>query len=154
MKKGICLILTALCLLGLTACGETVQVTPDMQQVYDAMKDQLPAMEIFPAEVVLDAYGIESADCKQMVVSSYYDGADTAEIWLIEATDAAAAEEILELVQMRLTSLTDQFRNYDAAAYQLVKDAEPIIHGNCIALIVAEEAEDLIRIYKDAAQLK
>ena len=154
MKRLLTVLLAVLLVLGLTACGGPAEVTPDMQQVYQTMKDKLPEMVLYTEDVVLDAYGIEAESCKQMVVSSYYDGVQAAELWLIEAADAEAAKEIAELVRMRLTSLQNQFSSYDAAAYQLVKDAEPIIHGNCIALIVAEDAEDLIQIYKDAAQLK
>lgn len=153
MKKLICFILTLTCLLGLTACGGNEGVTPDMQKVYSSMQDKLPAMEPFTAEAVLNAYGIKSEDCKQMVVSSYYDGAATAEIWLIEAVSETAAQQIKTLAQNRLNSMGEQFRSYDAKAYQLVQDAQLITHGNCISLIVAEDASSLAQIYNTAAQL-
>ena len=154
MKKLLCILLIVTCFLGLTACGGAAEVIPDMQQVYDSMKDKLPEMEPFSADYVLNSYGIDSASCKQMVVSSYYDGADTAEIWLIEAADEAAAQELKSLVKTRLDSMEAQFASYDQAAYQVVKDAQLITHGNCIALIVAEDVDALTQIYKDAAQLK
>lgn len=153
MKKLICLILTVTCLLGLAACGGNAGVTPDMQKVYSDMAGKLPAMEPFTAEAVLNAYGIKAEDCKQMVVSSYYDGAATAEIWLIEASDETAAEQIKTLAQNRLNSMGEQFRSYDAKAYQLVENAQLITHGNCLALIVAEDAASLAQIYNTAAQL-
>ena len=153
MKKLICIALTLACLLGLSACGGSQGVTPDMQQVYTSMADKLPAMDPFTPEAVLNAYGIKAEDCKQMVVSSYYDGAATAEIWLIEASGEAAAEQIKTLAENRLKSMGEQFRSYDAKAYQLVENAQLITHGNCLALIVAEDAAGLAQVYNTAAQL-
>ena len=158
MKKLICILMIAACFFCLTACGgdggEGKAAAPDMEKVYAAMEDKLPVMAPFSAEAVLNYYGIESADCKQMVVSSYYDGADTAEIWLVEAVDAATAKEIEELAQTRLDSMKEQFQSYDPEAYAVVKEAQLIAHGNCVALIAGEHSDDLVQIYKDAANLK
>ena len=157
MKKFVCILLIVTCFLGLTACGDnggTTETVPDMQTVYDAMRDQLPAMEPFSAEAVLNSYGIESTDCKQMVVSSYYDGAATAEIWLVEAVDEETAKEIKAFADTRLSSMQEQFQSYDPEAYAVVKDAQLITHGNCIVLIAGEHSDDLVQIYKDAAKLK
>lgn len=154
MKKLIAMLLTAACLLGLTACGGGDGVVPDMTQVYTSMQDSLPAMVPFSADAVLNAYGVKTADCKQMVVSSYYDGAATAEIWLIEAVSPEALETVKGLAQNRLTSMGEQFRSYDAKAYELVQKAELIVHGNCLALIVAENVDEIASMYKAAAQLK
>lgn len=153
MKKIISLLLILTCLLGLTACSESAGVVPDMTAVYTSMQEKLPEMEPFSADSVLNAYGVKSEDCKQMVVSSYYDGAITAEIWLIEAVSEDALQSVKTLAENRLTSMGEQFRSYDAKAYDLVQKAELIVHGNCMALIVAENADELTAIYNTAAEL-
>ena len=141
-------------LVSMTACGGSAGVVPNMNDVYASMKAHFPEMEPFNADSVLNAYGVKSEDCKQQVVCSYYDGTDTAEIWLIEAVSADALASIKALAESRLSSMGSQFQTYDAKAYALVEKAELITHGNCLALIVAEDAEELASIYKTAADLK
>ncbi len=154
MKKLLCGILAAMLLISMAACGSSAGVVPNMDDVYASMKEHLPEMEPFNADSVLNAYGVKSEDCKQQVVCSYYDGADTAEIWLIEAVSTDALASIKALAENRLNSMGSQFQSYDPKAYELVEKAELITHGNCLALIVAEDVEELVSIYKTAADLK
>ncbi len=154
MKKIVCGFFAVLLMLSLAACeGNRAGVTPNMESVFASMAEQLPEIAPFDAENVFDAYGVKPADCKQEVVISYYDGSCTAELWLIEAVDEEAAQSIHTLAQARLDSMGAQFRTYDAAAYALVQEAKLFTHGNCVVLIVAENAAALLEIYETAAAL-
>lgn len=154
MKKILCLILAALLIMSMAACGSSAGTTPDMNAVFASMSEKLPEMEPFSPDSVLNAYGVKSTDCVQEVVASLYDGSQTAEIWLIEAVSADALKTIKTLAENRLSSMGAQFQTYDAKAYALVQEAELITHGNCLCLIVAEDAAALADIYKTAAELK
>ena len=124
-----------------------------MDVVFSSMADLLPDAVSFDAESVFNAYGVDPTSCKQEVVISYYDGSRTAELWLIEAVDETAAASIKALAQTRLDSLGAQFRSYDAAAYALVQEAKLLTHGNCVVMIVSENADALLGIYQTAAEL-
>lgn len=154
MKQLVSGLLALLLMLSLVACTDnTVGVTPNMASVFASMADQLPEAEPFDAESVFNAYGVEPDACKQQVVISYYDGSRTAELWLIEAVDAETAKSIQTLAQTRLNSMGSQFRSYDAAAYALVQEAKLFTHGNCVVMIVSENADALLDIYQTAAEL-
>ena len=152
MKKLICFVLCTVLCLTMVACGQKEAkdsgVTPDMQTVYEDMKPYLPEdASLYNAEFVFNAYGVKSEDCKQQVVLSYYDGAVTAELWLIEAVSKDALTSIKKLAETRLDSMTEQFKNYDPKAAALCEDAELFTHGNCLVLMVSDNAQQLLEIY-------
>lgn len=157
MKKLICvLVLLTLCM-SLAACGgkkaENPGVTPDLQAVYADMAPYLPDDAFaYDQEFVFNAYGVKPDDCKQQVVMSYYDGNVTAEVWLIEAVSKDALRAIKELAEIRLDSMTQQFQSYDAKATKLCEDAELFTRGNCLVLIVSEQAGRLLEVYNTAAK--
>ena len=154
MKRLVIGLIALLLVFSLSACTDTsAGVTPDMDAVLSSMANQLPDALPFDAESVFNAYGVDPASCKQEVVISYYDGSCTAELWMIEAVDEAAAESIKTLAQSRLDNLGSQFRSYDAAAYALVQEAKLLTHGNCVVMIVSENADALLNIYQTAAAL-
>ncbi|MBQ9861957.1 MAG: DUF4358 domain-containing protein [Clostridia bacterium] len=154
MKRLLSGLLAFLLILSLSACADdSTGVTPNMETVFASMADQLPEALPFDAESVFNAYGVEPAACKQEIVISYYDGNCTAELWLIEAVDQEKAESIKALAEARLESMGSQFRTYDAAAYALVGEAKLFTHGNCVVMIVSENADALLDIYQTAAEL-
>ena len=72
MKQLLSGLLALLLILSLGACADnSVGVTPNMESVFALMADQLPEALPFDAESVFNAYGVESAACKQEVVVSY-----------------------------------------------------------------------------------
>ena len=154
MKRLMSLLLVIMLMVSLTACGgndSANAVAPNMQTVFEAMSANLPddAMA-FDADYVFNAYGVKAEDCKQQVVVSYYDGAVTAEIWLIEAVSQDALNAIKALAQSRLESMQEQFQSYDPKAYALTQDAQLFTEGNCLVFVVSENADALVSVYKSA----
>lgn len=153
-------------LLSMTACGskkeETVEnkddnkqeeniVAPDMQKVFAAMAEYLPEDgAAFDSEYVFNAYGVKPDDCKQQVVMSYYDGAATVELWLIEAVSEDALSGIKELAEARMISMCEQFSSYDSSAYEVAKNAKLITEDNCLVLIASENVDELLDVYYDS----
>ena len=152
MKKLICVLLAVMLLMMLTACGkEKTKTPPDMNDVFHSMKPYLPEdAEPFGAEYVFDAYGVKPEDCEQQVVLSYYDGAETAEIWLIEAVSKDALQTVHQMADARIDAMCDQFQSYDPAALILAEDAELFTEGNCLVLIISDNAQQLLDIYHSA----
>lgn len=151
MKKLICAVLALMLLVSLTACGgqkKEEAAAPNMQSVYESMKSYLPSDAVaFDGDYVFNAYGVKPEDCKQQVIISYYDGAVTAELWLIEAVSKDALKSIKALADSRLLSMCEQFQSYDAKAYALAMDAKLVTEGNCLIFIVSENVDALWDIY-------
>lgn len=152
MKRLLCLTLAILLLVSLTACGgeKKAAKVPDMQAVYAKMAQSLPAdaAQPFDSEYVFNAYGVKPEDCKQQAVTSYYDGAVTAEIWLIEAVSNEAAQRIHGLAKDRMLSMCEQFQSYDPQAYAVAKNAKLYTEGNCVVLLAADNVDALWDIYR------
>lgn len=151
MKKLICIVVAMLLMISMTACGGEGAAAPDMQTVFASMAQYLPAdAAAFDSEYVFNAYGVKPEDCKQQVVISYYDGAVTAELWLIEAVSKDALNTIKGLADSRLESMQEQFQSYDAQAYALAQNAQLFTEGNCLVFVVSENADQLVSVYKSA----
>ena len=167
MKKIIALALACMLLCACTTQpGQTTapttqpdQTTAPMVLDLEAIFAQMAAatqeeMTAIKPERLLDLYGIDQADCLEVYVYSYNSGMMAAEVWLIRAASPEAQARLKTLAENRLSSMGAQFQTYDAKAYALVQEAELITHGNCLCLIVAEDAAALADIYKTAAELK
>lgn len=154
MKRLISVLLAMMLLVSMTACGgkdSTNAAAPNMQTVFEAMSEYLPDdANAFDGDYVFNAYGVKPEDCKQQVVVSYYDGAVTAEVWLIEAVSQDTLNGIKALAQSRLESMQEQFQSYDPKAYALAQDAQLFTEGNCLVFVVSENAEQLVNTYKSA----
>ena len=153
MKRYIALLL-ALLLLCLCGCGKEnapADISIDVQSVYDSMVDTLPEMLPMDETMMLNFCGIKAEQCKQAVVAVCSDGLRADEIWLIEAKDAAALEELKSLADGRLTRKGEESITYSPEQYEVVQKAEVITAGNYLAVIVSPDVEKLAEIFNQAA---
>ncbi len=160
MKKWI--LLTFALLLCLSAC--TPQPAPtttalqapeklDMEQVYTRIiKDlSMPEMMLLGADQMLDYCGIQSADCRQAVVSICADGLRTDEIWLIEAVDADALARLKTAAENRLQQKADESKSYSPEQYAVVQKAQTISSGNYLAVLVSPDVDAMAAAFRAAA---
>lgn len=165
MKKCILYVLTAVLLLGLTACGGEAQSTtppatqpttsaapvpPDMQSLYQTLSAQMPEMIPLDADMLLNFCGIQAEDCTQVCAAICADGLRTDEIWLIEAADEAALERITALAENRLQIKGEESITYSPEQYAVVEKAQIITDGLYFALIVSPDADDLAELFRGA----
>lgn len=156
MKKSlICVVLALVMVLGMAGCGgEKAPEAPknvDMQKVYEGYTESLPEMSLMDETMMLNFCGIKKSDCKQCVVSVSSDGLRADEIWLIEANDEAAAENLEKLANTRLERKGEESITYSPEQYEIVKKAQVIRNGNYLAMIVSPDVEKLADAFRSAA---
>ena len=152
MKKYIALLLAVLmlCLAGCGGKDQTKNVI-DVQSVYDSMADVLPEMLPMDEAMMLNFCGIKAEQCKQVVVAVCSDGLRADEVWLIEAVDEGALEELKNLADGRLTRKGEESITYSPEQYEVVKKAEVITAGNYLAVLVSPDVDALVKIFNEAA---
>jgi len=154
MKKYIALLLAVLmlCLAGCGGKDQTKNVI-DVQSVYDSMADVLPEMLPMDEAMMLNFCGIKAEQCKQVVVAVCSDGLRADEVWLIEAVDEGALEELKSLADGRLTRKGEESITYSPQQYAVVEKAELLQQGRFIALLVSPDSAQLAKVFRKEAGL-
>ncbi len=143
MKKLLVLIL-ALCLaLSVAACGKSITVSA--QEIYDALAKTvaLPEMLTLDEALMLDYCGIDAAKTTGAKVVICADSLKTDEVWIIEAADEAAADEIVELAKTRLTKKGEESIKYSPEQYAVVQQAQVLRSGKYVMLLVSPDAQNM-----------
>ena len=156
MKRIYALILVFVMALSLAACGDAdsgSEQSVDLNALYAAMEETLPEMiRMEDPDTVLNFFGIRSEDCVQMVTAICADGLRTDEVWLIEAKDAQALERIRTLAENRITAKEDETIVYSPEQYAVVEEAELLVQGNYLALLVNPDVETLKANFLEAVE--
>lgn len=160
MKRVIAMILAAMMLLSLAACGsgtpaetqapatEQAEKEPaNMEKIYGSMAEQMPEMIVMDETTMLNFCGIQAQDCVQVVAAISADGLITDEVWLIEARDAEALEKLIALAENRLQMKGEESITYSPEQYAVVQEARIITEGLYMALIVSPDVESLAGIF-------
>lgn len=156
MKRLIALALALMLLCALAGCGakepeKKADVQMDVQSVYDSMVSVMPEMLAMDEMMMLNFCGIEAEMCEQAVVSVCFDGLRADEVWLIEAKDADALEELEALAKSRLERKGEESITYSPEQYEVVQKAEVLTAGNYLAVLVSPDVDALVEIWEQAA---
>ena len=153
MKRFVALLLAVLtlCLAGCGGKDTGSDVQMDVQAVYDSMVPVLPEMLPMDEMMMLNFCGIEAEMCEQAVVSVCFDGLRADEVWLIEAKDADALEELEALAKSRLERKGEESITYSPEQYEVVQKAEVLTAGNYLAVLVSPDVDALVEIWEQAA---
>lgn len=154
MKKIICAILAACLLLSMAACGkkEAPAVSLDTAALYESYSQYLPEM-FYPDEAtLLNFLGIHAEDCVQYKVAICAEGLRADEVWLIEAKDAAALENLTALANARIQSKLDETETYAPDQYLIVQKAEVLTNGLYLALFISPDVDALKAGFEAAFQ--
>ncbi len=143
MRKTIACILLAALLATLTACGKEEVKPVDLNALYDGFGETLPEMILMDEVYRMNFFGIDSADCTQVVTAVCANGLRTDEVWLIEAKDAAALERLQTLAESRLKAKAEETMSYSPDQYAVVQQGELIVAGNYLILLVSPDVQTL-----------
>ena len=133
-----------------TTAAATEAEAPDFATVSENMTDKLPEMILLDDATMQTYCGINKEDCLQALVAVNLNGLETDEIWLIEAKDEKAADNLQSTAELRLKMKAEETETYAPAQYEVVKKAQLIREGTFLALIVTPEAEDLAGTFRTA----
>lgn len=154
MKKVFSLVLALLLVLSMTACGgkEEETVSVDVNALYESYSEYMPDM-FYPDEATLLSFlGIHVEDCAQYKVAICAEGMRSDEVWLIEATDEAALENLLQVAQTRIEAKLDETVSYAPDQYAVVEKAELLTNGLYLALLISPEVDTLKAGFEAAFQ--
>lgn len=144
MKKGIALVLLAVMLLSLSACGEEKAAEPvNLEELYQSFSARLPEMILLDEGTMLNFTGIQSQDCAQYVVAICAEGLRADEVWLIEAKDADALSRIQKLADTRIQAKLEETEFYVPDQYPVVQKAEVLTKGMYLALLISPDVDAL-----------
>ena len=148
MKKFIAIVLAVLvlCLAGCGGKDQTVNVI-DVEAVYSSMESVLPEMLPMDEAMMLNFCGIEAEMCEQVAVAVCFDGLRADEVWLIEAKDADALEDLEALAKSRLERKGEESITYSPEQYEVVQKAEVLTAGNYLAVLVSPDVDALADIF-------
>lgn len=152
MRKMMILILAAVMLLSLAACGQTAPETKsvDLQQLYSDYEAVLPAMMVLDETMMMNFLGIPADKCTQVVAAICADGLRADEVWLIEAKDQAALEELTKLANTRLTAKKEETVSYNPEQYAVCEKAVILDNGLYLAFFVSPDAEAMKATFEAA----
>ncbi len=152
-KKLLCLCMTLLVMLGVTACSSS-QKTADLPKVMEDMKAIMENKDMMDLDEsdLMSYYGIEASQVKQFAVYIDSTGIKGDEIILIEGIDADAAKSIKEKIDARYQEKENTMKTYQPEEYAVLKKSKVEQSGNYISLIVSPQGDDLKEIYNKAFQ--
>lgn len=154
MKKVISLMLALALVLTMAACGGKSEepVSVDVNALYDSYSQYMPDM-FYPDEAtLLNFVGINVEDCAQYKVAICAEGMRADEVWLIEAKDQTALENLRQLAQTRIQSKLDETVSYAPDQYVVVEKAQLVENGLYLALLISPDVDALKAGFEAAFQ--
>ncbi len=153
MKKMMSLLLAFALVLGMTACGSAEKApSADLSALYESYTQYLPAMFFLDDASLMNFLGINAEDCVQYQVAICADGLRVDEVWLIEAKDEAALENLKQLAQTRIDSKLEETVNYVPDQYVFVEKAELLTNGLYLALLISPDVDTMKAGFEAAFQ--
>ena len=155
MKRIICLVLAVLCLLALCACGQEdapAAKKVELQPLYDSFVPSLPDMMVMDESIRLNLLGVKTEDCSQVICAVAAVGLQADEVWLIEAADAEALENLKALAENRLNAKKEETSFYSPDQYAICEAGVIATEGLYLAFIVSPEAEAMEAAFMEAVK--
>lgn len=122
-----------------------------------ALRDQLIAdcgyTDTLPVETagLESTYGITADQVKSS--ASFNATVGTAfpdEIVMVEATDAAAAQDVASKLTNRLSAIADQAASYDPDSEALAKKCEVVTSGNYVGMFFSSHYDEMVSAFQNA----
>lgn len=152
MKRVIYTIMALCLVLILAACGSEKQANVDVAALFESNQQYLPEMFYPDDDTLLSFLGIHAEDCAQYKIALCAEGLRADEIWLIEAKDDAALENLTQLANVRIQSKLDETESYAPDQYLVVQKAQVLTHGRYLALFISPDVDAMKASFEAAFQ--
>ncbi len=152
MKKWIAMMLVVAMALSMVGCGGEKAPAVDVNTLYDSYSQYLPDMFYLDDDSLMNFLGIDVALCTQYKIAICAEGMRTDEVWLIEAKDQAAFDQLLGMAQVRIQSKLDETRTYVPDQYLVVEKAQLLTNGLYIGLLISPDVDALKAGFEAAFQ--
>ena len=153
MKKIVSLILVLVLMMSLAACGgKEKTASVDVKSLYESFRSYMPDMFFPDEDTMMNFLGIEAKDCVQYQVAICAEGMRADEVWLIEAKNASALENLRQLAETRVEAKKDETVSYAPDQYVVVEKAVILTEGNYLALLISPDVDALKAGFEAAFQ--
>ena len=142
MKKTIILLLTAVLLLSLGACGAS---SVDLGALYTECTGLMVPMMPVEGDMRRDFLGIDPEDCAQIYTAFAEDGLLVDELWLIEAKNQEAYDRIRKLAESRIEAKCAETVNYSPEQYEVAKHGTIYDNGLYLSLVISSARDEVVR---------
>ncbi len=149
MKKSISLLaIVVMCLAIFAGCGSS---SADLNEVMSKINSDynLSLEKLSSVDDLNTYYNIDTADVKQFAAEMDSTNDAPQEIVLVEAVDSAAADRIEQSLTTRYNSIYQTYSSYSPEQLDMVKGCKVTKDGNFVSLIVANDAEGMLKVYYD-----
>ena len=154
-KNSLALALISLVAVLATACTSAAPAAVvNPAEAYAAISAgvEMPEMMEIPSAIVLDYFGIQSADYSDAVFYICADSLLADEVVIVNAVDDDAAKRIKEKLDVRLNQKMVSAQGYSPEQYEIIRKCEVRVDGKTIAMLVSPDVENMTKIYEE--QLK
>jgi len=145
MKKIVLLMMAAVMLFGLTACGDAApKAASTAEKPLRELVDSVMVTEglvSMPKADLEDVIGIDPADFKEAVYLQD-DGMGGREVIVLRAKDKDAAARIAQMLEGYLEQRRKETRNYLPEAYKLLEAAKVETKNLTVVLVSGEKASE------------
>ena len=148
MKKFALLLLAAVLLFSLTACGGETKAPSTADKPLKELVTGIVSTEglvSLPKTDLEDIIGIDPADFKEAVYMQD-EGMGGREVLVLRSADKDAAGRIASLLENYLENRRKETRNYAPEAYKLLSETSVQRKNNTVALVVHEKAADITKL--------
>lgn len=130
--------------------GKSVDLPAVMEKINSEYSLSLKALN--GAGKLTRYYSIEVNDVKQFAAELDSNNNAPVEIVLVEAVDADAADRVESALTTRYNSILNQYGSYTPEKVNMVKACKVTKDGNFVSMIVADNADGMLKIYQDSIQ--
>lgn len=145
---AIALILTAAMLF--CACGQSA--AKPLSEIFGSIKAEYSVTDMVEFDDVSTLerfYGITEDQVDEFAGGVNNSGVKMEEIVLVKAKDSAAASDIAEKLNNRLSSKLNETKNYNPEQYAIVEKSSVDTDNLYVSLIISENVEGMKKLYKE-----
>ena len=160
MKKMTSLLMAAVMMLSLAACGgsKTEEVkSADLSAFYEETmtaimeekgEENVPMMMALEGEMLDGFYpGLSAIDTKQMMIYQPMMGAVVCEIALVEVTNSADVDAVKAIFQSRIDTQVDGGAWYPESIEGWKSNSRVVANGNCVMMIAYSECDAVVSAF-------
>ncbi len=144
--------------IGTDSTGNADSIKPAIQMDIVALKaDVLQQFQVedsldMPKDRLTDMYGFAQEDIKASACYITMGGAFVEEFILVECTDSAAADRIVQKLEVKLSDARSQAMNYDAQTYAMLEECKVQRNETYVALFICGNAPQMQQMFDKAVK--
>lgn len=152
MKKILSLVVTAILILSMTACGAKTEKNPAVTDISAKIITELSLGEtvaLTDNTLPKQYSGIDLSNVAEYSANVSASGALADEVSIFRASDSAAKDKIKAVLNDRVTALDEKFRDYIPDEMTKIEGAVIADNGNYIMLAVVSDGEKAKTLFNE-----